>query len=158
MLPWTFKLIYGIIADNIPIYGSRRRSYVILSGLLQFATLMMLCLRVADDEITITAMLFISSLSTAFTDVVIDACMVAQSRKDPKHGSEDLQSYSWTLLSIGGILGSLLAAFFTEFLKPRHTFFLCSLFGLAIAYAGWHISPNVEEDNEETLGFVEQFK
>lgn len=90
-------------------------------------------------------MLIINATATAFTDVVLDAYMVAQSRKDPLHGSEDLQSYSWTLLSIGGIMGSLFAAFFTEYLTPRYTFFLCSLFGIAIAYVGWSINDDAEE-------------
>jgi hypothetical protein len=34
MLPWSFKIFYGLISDNFPIYGSKRRSYcVILSAL-----------------------------------------------------------------------------------------------------------------------------
>jgi hypothetical protein len=34
-LPWSFKILYGIISDNFPINGSRRRIYVILNGALQ---------------------------------------------------------------------------------------------------------------------------
>jgi len=34
LFPWSFKIIYGFIADNIPIMGSRRKSYIILCGTL----------------------------------------------------------------------------------------------------------------------------
>jgi hypothetical protein len=30
MLPWAFKLLYGIISDNYPIFGSKRRLYMII--------------------------------------------------------------------------------------------------------------------------------
>ena len=31
-LPWSFKIIYGLISDNIPLYGLKRKSYVVLMG------------------------------------------------------------------------------------------------------------------------------
>jgi BT1 family len=38
--PWCIKLLYGLIADNVPIFGSRRRSYLIINGLLAFVCLL----------------------------------------------------------------------------------------------------------------------
>lgn len=32
-LPWSFKILYGLISDNFPIFGSKRRSYCILLSL-----------------------------------------------------------------------------------------------------------------------------
>lgn len=32
--PWSIKLVYGLLSDNVPIFGSKRRSYVIMMGLL----------------------------------------------------------------------------------------------------------------------------
>ena len=32
-LPWTPKLVYGIICDTFPICKSRKRSYIIIMGL-----------------------------------------------------------------------------------------------------------------------------
>ena len=29
MIPWTTKLLYGIISDTVPICGSRKRSWII---------------------------------------------------------------------------------------------------------------------------------
>jgi len=52
------------------------------------------------------------------------------------------------MLSLGGIIGALFAAFFTEWLKPRHTFFVCSLFGLFISYAASGISNSIDQSSE----------
>jgi hypothetical protein len=33
-LPWSFKIFYGLLSDNVPIYGSKRKNYcVILSAI-----------------------------------------------------------------------------------------------------------------------------
>ena len=31
-LPWSIKIIYGLISDNVPIAGTRRKSYIIIMG------------------------------------------------------------------------------------------------------------------------------
>ena len=33
-LPWSLKIVYGLISDNFPIYGSRRKSYLLIGALL----------------------------------------------------------------------------------------------------------------------------
>lgn len=33
MMPWTFKVIAGLTVDGVPLFGSRRRSYLLLSAL-----------------------------------------------------------------------------------------------------------------------------
>jgi hypothetical protein len=38
-MPWSIKICYGFISDNVPIAGTRRKSYVVLMGLLSFTVL-----------------------------------------------------------------------------------------------------------------------
>jgi hypothetical protein len=33
-ITWSVKILYGIISDNLPIAGTKRKSYVIIMGLL----------------------------------------------------------------------------------------------------------------------------
>ena len=35
-IAWSIKIVYGLVSDNIPIFGTRRKSYVIIMGLIQF--------------------------------------------------------------------------------------------------------------------------
>jgi MFS family permease len=37
MLPWTFKTIAGLLVDGVPLFGSRRRGYLLLSALMAAA-------------------------------------------------------------------------------------------------------------------------
>ena len=32
-IPWTFKILYGVISDNVPICGTRRKSWLIIMGI-----------------------------------------------------------------------------------------------------------------------------
>ena len=33
-IPWSIKIIYGLLSDNVPLFGTRRKSYLILMGCL----------------------------------------------------------------------------------------------------------------------------
>lgn len=33
-LPWSLKICYGLISDNFPLFGSRRKSYLILGAII----------------------------------------------------------------------------------------------------------------------------
>ena len=88
--PWSIKLIYGLMSDNVSIMCYKRKSYVIIMGMLQFMALFSLFIFELENEWIITLCLFLSSLSGAFLDVLVDALMVVQSRLDEQDGSEDL--------------------------------------------------------------------
>ena len=75
-LPWSLKIIYGLISDNVPIFGSRRKSYLIIGALLQFFTMIVLGLQHFEDATLATWMLFLSNISIAFSDVIVDSLMV----------------------------------------------------------------------------------
>src|SRR5882672_10828166 len=36
-LPWFFKPLYGIVSDFVPLFGSRRKSYLLLANVLAAA-------------------------------------------------------------------------------------------------------------------------
>lgn len=75
-LPWSVKLLYGMISDNVPIFGSKRKGYVILLGTIQFISLVTFFLVEITDPKVITFLLFMASLSGAYMDVIVDALMV----------------------------------------------------------------------------------
>jgi MFS family permease len=47
-------------------------------------------------------------------------------------------------LSLGGIVGSFLAAFLTEYLDPHYSFLICSIMGLCIVASATHLNPSLE--------------
>ena len=75
-LPWSIKILYGLISDNLPICGSRRKSYLLIMALFQFLSMLVLGFYEGGDENLAAWMLFFANLSVAFSDVIVDSLMV----------------------------------------------------------------------------------
>jgi len=88
-LAWTPKLLYGIITDTFPIFGSHKKSYLILCGFMQ-ALSSIAAILFPQSPIHIVFFCFINALCSSVMDTVVDGLMVSNSKKDPKFGSEDL--------------------------------------------------------------------
>lgn len=152
--PWSIKLFYGLISDNVPIWGSKRKSYVVMMGALQFISLALIFVLEPQDPNLITFLLFCSSLTGAYLDVIVDAMMVTYSRIDEEDGSEQLQSLSWISLGAGGIFGSLFGGFMTQSMHPKWGFLLYSLYGLVVMGLGLMLKEEggkVESHKKMTL-------
>ena len=74
--PWTPKIFYGIISDTFPICGSRKRSYLIVMGLLQATCSVLLALVEFEHALTTALIGMLIVLARAFMDVVVDGMMV----------------------------------------------------------------------------------
>ena len=91
-ITWSLKIIYGLISDNLPLAGTKRKSYVIIMGLLQFSSLLSIYVFEITHGLSVALLLCVCSMSLAFTNVVVDAIVCVQARSDPEHGSQDLMS------------------------------------------------------------------
>jgi hypothetical protein len=81
-IPWLIKPIYGFASDTFPIFGYRRRSYLILCGLLGSAAWG--AMFVFHPQAPLAALfLIIGSAGTACSDVVVDSIVVEASRGQP---------------------------------------------------------------------------
>lgn len=127
-------------------FGSRRKSYLVIGALVQFLTMIILGFQHKEDETLATWMLFLSNLSIAFSDVIVDSLMVIQSRKYPDEGAEELNSFSWSCMSMGGLIGSITAAFLTQHYEPRYCFLFSSTMGLVMATVAYRLNINLEHE------------
>lgn len=75
-IPWSMKILYGLISDNVPLWGTRRRSYLIMMGIIQFFCLFSIYAFQFESPLAVALILALASLSEAFTNVVSDAIMV----------------------------------------------------------------------------------
>ena len=74
-LPWSIKIVYGLISDNVPILGTRRKSYIVLMGVLQFIALISIYFLHNSTPVAVAALLCVAALTEAFVNVVADAIM-----------------------------------------------------------------------------------
>jgi len=111
MLPWSPKLVYGIFIDTFPIFGSRKRNYLIVMSLIMTISSLLVASIKFDSASTVAILLTLMGFAIAVMDVVIDGLMICQSRKDADYGSEDLNTLGWGMTGLGGIIGSLAGGF-----------------------------------------------
>lgn len=131
-IPWSIKLLYGILSDCVPINGYRRKNYLIMNGFIGFFTILMIVPDYFNNYGSVTFYLVLHMMTVASTDVLADSLMVVEAKKDPHRGSEDLQTLSFFSNSIFGLCGALLGAYFTQFVHPKWGLFMYSFFGFSI--------------------------
>jgi len=82
-IPWSIKIVYGLLSDNVPIAGTNRKSYIVLMGIIQFFALISIYFLHESNGLVISLLLMMAALTEAFVNVVSDAIMCVQARKDP---------------------------------------------------------------------------
>ena len=159
-LPWTIKPLYGFLSDGVPLFGYRRRSYLMLCGVL--ACLSYLALGtdfgglVAEDwTLTATVVsLLLSSACVAFCDVVADGIVVQQTRDstDPKIAG-GLQSLCWGSASVGGLISAYFSGSLLTIMTPRHVFGLTAVLPFLVTLIAFSIEepPLVAGDKETNV-------
>ena len=146
MLPWSFKIVYGLISDNLPICGSKRKSYLLIAAFMQFMSMILLTFNPIGNLKSAIFLLFVSNMGVALGDVIADSLMCIQSRKYPEEGSEELTSYCWTCLGAGGLIGATVAAILTERFEPKYCFLYSSVMGFVMTYVAYRLNIEVERE------------
>ncbi|KAL1296295.1 hypothetical protein HN51_057003 [Arachis hypogaea] len=128
-LPWLVKPLYGFISDSVPLFGYRRRSYLVLSGLLG-ALSWSLMATIVDSKYGAAFCTLIGSLSVAFSDVVVDSMVVERARGESQSTSGSLQSLCWGSSAFGGIVSSYFSGSLVDTYGVRFVFGVTALLPL----------------------------
>lgn len=144
-LPWVIKPLYGFLSDGVPIFGYRRRSYLVLAGAVGCLSWLALGLGSANTYSTVLLATVLGSASVAMSDVVVDSIVVERSRSDrldddSTHG--DLQSLAWGASAVGGILSAYSSGSLLSVTTPQTVFLITAAFPLLISASGFLISEN----------------
>ncbi|XP_062212666.1 folate-biopterin transporter 1, chloroplastic-like isoform X2 [Phragmites australis] len=128
-LPWLVKPLYGFISDSIPLFGYRRRSYLILSGLLG-ALSWTLMATIVDDKYSATLSIILGSLAVAVSDVVVDSMVVERARGESQSTSGTLQSLCWGSSAFGGVVSAYFSGSLVDTYGVRFVFGVTALLPL----------------------------
>ena len=150
------KPLYGFLTDSFPLFGYRRRSYLVCCGLLGACSLAVLAALV-DSPAGATAALMTAALATAFSDVVTDAIAVERSRGQPQATAGSLQSLCWGSHALGGVLVAYFSGSLVERYGTRVVFGITAVFPLLVTLtallideASVHRMPALEGGTESS--------
>ncbi|KAJ4968390.1 hypothetical protein NE237_015091 [Protea cynaroides] len=128
-LPWLIKPLYGFISDSFPLFGYRRRSYLVLSGFLGAFSWTLMATYV-DSKYDAAFCILLGSLSVAFSDVVVDSMVVERARGESQATSGSLQSLCWGSSAFGGIVSAYFSGSLVDAYGVRYVFGVTALLPL----------------------------
>ncbi|HET7876126.1 MAG TPA: MFS transporter [Methylomirabilota bacterium] len=111
-VPWMIKPVYGLLSDFVPLFGRRRKTYLMLTS--STACLMGLIAGLSGEHtywrlaVLYTGM----GLGLAFTDVLADALMVENGK--PRGLTGAFQSVQWAAITVASILVGVLGGHLAE--------------------------------------------
>ncbi len=147
-LPWAIKPVFGFISDGLPIFGYKRRPYLVLSGLLGVAAWLGLA-NLVHSPATATLAIVMTSLSVAVSDVIVDSLIVERARNESLSKSGSLQSLCWGASALGGLLTAYFSGVLLEHFTTRTVFEIAAVFPLIVSMMAWLIA---EEPITQTNG------
>ncbi|MEL6223554.1 MAG: folate/biopterin family MFS transporter [Cyanobacteria bacterium J06626_14] len=142
-LPWMIKPLFGFISDGLPIFGYRRRPYLILAGLLGTGSWLGLAYWV-DTAWAAMVVITLSSLSVALSDVIVDSLVVERAREESIGSAGSIQSLCWGTSAIGGLLTAYLSGFLLEHIGIRTVFIITASFPLIVTCVAGLIDESKE--------------
>jgi MFS family permease len=131
ILGWAIKPLWGFISDNFPIFGSRRKSYLIIVSLLAGLGWLLLALTHNYTVGLLLVILTLSSFAYAFQDVVTDAHMIEMGKKE--NALTEFQSIQWLAVSVAQIITGFVGGLLAAKLSYQINFSIAMLFPLIVA-------------------------
>ena len=103
-VPWTIKPAFGLLSDFVPLFGSRRRNYLLLANGVAAASLLLLAFipLAPGSRWLLFALLLPTTMAIALGDVIVDALMVEKGQ--PLGLTGRFQSIQWTAANIALLL------------------------------------------------------
>lgn len=136
-IPWMLKPLYGIVSDFLPLWGSRRRSYLLLTSLL--GALGFFALYEFRPEpgnyAWFLVLLLAPTLAIAFGDVLVDALMVEKGQ--PRGLTGVLQSVQWAATYAATLLIGPLGGLLSQRGEEATGFLLCGGLAVATLFLSW---------------------
>ncbi|PXW91220.1 putative MFS family arabinose efflux permease [Nitrosomonas sp. Nm84] len=129
-IPWFIKPLYGLISDFVPLFGQRRKSYLIVTSALACMAGLVAGLSANYSYWELALLYTIMGFGLAYNDVLTDALMVEKGKLSGLTGA--FQSVQWTAITAASIIVGLLGGYFAEYRQLQAAFTVAALFPLVV--------------------------
>src|SRR6266852_3017809 len=128
IIPWLIKPVYGLLSDCVPLFGRRRKSYLLLTSALAAGAGLAMGLAAPHSYWWLVGLITVMGLGLAFTDVLVDALMVENGK--PRGLTGAFQAVQWAAIYTAAVLVGVLGGFLAERRSLSAAFTLAALFPL----------------------------
>ena len=144
-VPWTIKPIFGLLSDFIPLFGSRRRNYLLLAnGLAALSLLLLAFVPIEPGSLWLLfALLLPTTMAIALGDVIVDALMVEKGQ--PLGLTGRFQSIQWAAANVALLLTGVLGGYVAEERAQSLGFAFCGVLWLFAFAVAWRYSGDHED-------------
>ncbi len=156
-IPWMVKPLFGFISDGVPLFGYRRRSYLMLAGILGAVSWVLLA-TVVHTAWAATLAIALSSLAIAFSDVIVDSLVVERARSESVGDAGSLQSLAWGTSALGGLITAYLSGFLLQHFTTRTVFAITATFPLIVSVVALLVVEAPVHETSERSVVKEQIK
>jgi uncharacterized membrane protein YiaA len=139
-LPWSTKMVAGVASDSYPIFGSRRKAYLLIGAFASLTGYALLATVVAGRGGYLAAMVLVT-VGFMVQDVVADALSVEVARSDEEIAQ--VQALGRMAMLIGGISVGYLSGRLAGAIGPRGVFAAAMILPLLVAGAALLVRPSL---------------
>ena len=125
-IPWFIKPLYGLISDFLPLFGQRRKSYLLLTSTLACVAGLIAGLSSHYTYWELAILYTLMGLGLAYNDVLTDALMVENGKLNGLTGA--FQSVQWIAVTCALIVVGLLGGYFAEHRSLQAAFAVAAIF------------------------------
>ena len=154
-VPWTIKPIFGLLSDFVPLFGSRRRNYLLLAnGLAALSLLSLAFVPIEPGSLWLLfALLLPTTMAIALGDVIVDALMVEKGQ--PLGLTGRFQSIQWAAANAALLLTGVLGGYVAEERAQSLGFAFCGVLWLFAFAVAWRYSGDHEDAHLDAASLSE---
>ena len=119
-LPWFGKIVFGMVSDNFPLFGYRRKSYIVVSSIAISCAWIILSLFHSTWFWFYASIFFLMSFCSCFTDVLIDGTIVEKSKTEKE--SKLYQNICWGTRAFGGCISGFASGWLAQHVNLYYIF------------------------------------
>jgi MFS family permease len=138
-LPWIIKPVYGIVSDFLPLFGYRRKSYLVLANAAAAGSYFWVTQITAPSELVFV--LLLSAYGMAISSTVCGAVLVENGQKFA--ASDAFINQQWLWFSIAAMASAFIAGQLVQRLTPSGALHsaaaIIAVAPFAVVFAGWFL-------------------
>ena len=138
-LPWIIKPVYGIVSDFLPIFGYRRKSYLLLANLAAAGAYCWVTQLTAPAQIIFA--LLLTAYGMAISSTICGAILVENGQKFA--ASDSFVNQQWLWFNIAAMVSAFIGGQLVQRLTPTGALHgaatIIAVAPLVVVFAGWFL-------------------